>query len=110
MATTTYKILGQACPTGSSVRMAPGSGKQWVVSSIAITNNSASAATATLHACISNATKDTTNQLVKALSIPVGTMFPWTLGITLNGTDTLDLSSGTSGAIVFTVFGSEIIP
>lgn len=110
MATTTYKILGQAAPanTSNADLITVGAGKQHIISSLTITNTTASSATCRVFARIAGAAAAASNALIYDSSITGNTVVPFTLGITLNSTDVLTIQTGTANALTFTAFGTEV--
>jgi hypothetical protein len=105
-----YKILGQKCPTNTAEFAFPAvpNGVSWLVSTIALTNITATAATATVNICADGAASSNDNTLVKTLSIPALSMVPLTLGVTLDAADVIRVTSGTTSAITFQIFGQEV--
>ena len=115
MATSTYKILAQAAPTTTGTGVAAASGNYVVpaataavVSTIAVCNTTSSAANAYIYTVPSAGTSGTGNALVFASSVPANTTVSFTLGITLAAGGALVFGSGTSGALTFQAYGSEI--
>lgn len=114
---TSYKILGtQAAPTTNGSGTAAASGNyvvpastSAVVSTIAICNTTASAATAYLYAVPSGGTSGTGNAVVYGATVSANSTATFTLGITLAAGSALVYGSGTSGALTFSAFGSEIV-
>ena len=109
---TTYSILGQAAPTGSNSDLYTGvSGTQVIISTIAVCNTTASAATATIYVRKATAgtpaSASTANALVYQASIPANSTQTYTLGISLAAFDTVTVASGTSGALTFHAFGVQ---
>lgn len=111
---TTYKILGQERPTGITnvdLYQVP-STTQAVVSTLSITNVTASDATATVY--VRRATAGTpaaatdANALAKNVTISGGTFTSVTIGITLSAADVITVQSGTANALTFMAFGSEL--
>jgi hypothetical protein len=109
---TTYSVLGQVVPTsGNSDLYAVPSATQAVVSTIAACNTTASAATATIYIRKFSATlpaASTGNAIVYLQTIPAYSTQTFTLGITLAASDTVTVASGTSSAITYQAFGSQI--
>lgn len=107
---TTYKILGQSAPTSTSNAdlYTVGSGKSAVVSSLVINNTTASAATCRVFARIAGATAAASNALAYDVSVAANTHMALTEGWTLAATDVVTVQTGTSNALTFTLFGSEI--
>jgi len=112
---TTYKILGQGVPTTSTsttLYTVPTTSTQTVISTVTICNTTTSPATAYLYLVKGGATAGTTNALVYNSSLAANSTTTLTLGLTLSATasvvDFLVGGTGTSGALTFTVSGSEI--
>lgn len=110
MATTTYKILGQSAPssTANADLITVGASKSQIVSSLVIANTTSSAATARVFARIAGATAAASNALIYDASISPNSVASFTLGITLAATDVLTVRTGTSNALTFTAFGTEL--
>lgn len=110
MATTTYKILGQSAPasTANADLITVGASKSQIVSSLVIANTTSSAATARVFARIAGAAAATSNALIYDASISPNSVASFTLGITLAATDVLTIQTGTSNALTFTAFGTEL--
>jgi hypothetical protein len=110
MATTTYKVLGQAAPasTANADLITVGAGKSQIISSLVITNTTASSATARVFARIAGATAATSNAIIYDASIAPNSVVSFTLGVTLAATDVVTVRTGTSNALTFTAFGTEL--
>lgn len=106
-----YKILGQAAPSSTSNTdlITVTLGASQVVSSLVIANVTGSAATARVFARIGGASAAASNAVMYDVSIAANSTNAFTLGITLAETDVLTVQTGTSNALTFTAFGSEII-
>ena len=111
---TVRKILGQGCPNDTSnlniytVGASVTGGA--IVSTLAVCNNSASAATHRVFARINGATAAASvNALVYDVSVPANDTFNYTLGICLAAGDILTVRSASANLLVFTAFGSETI-
>lgn len=105
----TPKVLGQGAPAGANVNLyTVPSSTNAVVSSIAICNVTGSAATATIYVRIAGATAAVGNAIMYATSIAANSTTFLTVGATLATTDIITVASGTSGALTFTAFGSEL--
>jgi hypothetical protein len=107
---TTYKILGQSAPTGTTNAdlYTVGSGKSAVVSTLSISNVTATAATARVFIRVAGATAAASNALVYDTSIAANSTTALTLGLTLAATDVITVRTGTANALTFQAFGSEI--
>lgn len=110
MATTTYKILGQSAPssTANVDMITVGSAKSHIISTLNVANVTSSAATARVFARIAGATAAAGNAILYDVSIPANSSATFTLGMTLAATDVLTVQSGTSNALTFTAFGTEL--
>lgn len=110
MATTTYKILGQSAPTSTANAdlITVGASKSQIISTLNVANTTGTAATTRVFARIAGATAAASNALLYDVSIPGNTSVSFTLGITLAATDVLTVQSGTSNALTFTAFGTEL--
>ena len=107
---TTYKVLGQAAPadTNNATLYTVPSSTSAVASTIAIANVTASAATCRIFVRIAGAAAGVGNALLYDASIPANSTTSLTLGVTLATTDVISVRTGTSNALTFTAFGSEI--
>ena len=107
---TTYKILGQARPlnTSNADLITVSAGDAEVISTLAISNTTASATTYRVFARISGAAAAEGNSLAFDVAIAANDTVALTLGCTLAATDVLTVRSGTASALTFTAFGSEI--
>jgi hypothetical protein len=108
-----YKVLGQKAGTtavGTYTTLgSPGAGKSWLVSTISICNQAASAMTYRLAiAANANASSPLTAEfIVYGSSVPANDTVTLTLGITLeNGYSIVASSSANTSS--FSVFGTEI--
>lgn len=110
MPTTTYKVLAQGAPSGTtnSDIYTVGAGKQAVISTISISNTTATAATYRIFIRVAGAAAATTNALVYDASAAANTTTALTIGVTLGATDVLTVQTGTANALTFMAFGSEI--
>lgn len=105
----TYKVLGQSAPadTNNADLYVVGSGKSAVVSTITITNDTNTAATARVFIRVAGAGAGTTNALVYDTSFAANSTTALTFGITLAATDAITVRSGTANALTFMAFGQE---
>jgi len=110
MATTTYKILGQSAPssTANADMITVGASKSQIISTLNIANVTATAATARVFARIAGATAAASNAILYDVSIPANSTATFTIGITLAATDVITVQTGTSNALTFTAFGTEL--
>lgn len=107
---TVYKVLGQAAPANTSnanLYTVP-SATSAIVSTLVVANTTATAATARVFARIAGATAAASNAILYDASIPANSTATFTLGMTLATTDIITIQTGTSNALTFTAFGSEI--
>jgi hypothetical protein len=107
---TIYKVLGQAAPAGTTnvdLYTVP-SGRQAVVSSLTLTNDTAIAATARIYVRVSGAAASLSNALVYDVSVAPNAVIALTLGITLGASDVLTVQTGTANALTFMAFGQEV--
>jgi hypothetical protein len=105
----TYKILGQANPaanTPTNVYTVP-SLKSTVVSTIAICNQSATAAQFSVAVRQAGAASTSSQYINFGTALPGNDTITISIGITLAATDVVTVSATTS-TVSFNVFGSEI--
>ena len=111
MATTTYKVLGQTMASGSGAysTLYNPSGASAVVSTIAVSNQSASVATynIAIAASASSPTAPDASLLAAGVSIPANTTITYTIGITLESGKYIRVSAS-STSIGFQAYGSEV--
>lgn len=107
---TTYKVLGQSAPadTNNANLYTVPSATSTVVSTIAVTNTTGTAATCRIFVRIAAASAATSNALLYDATIPANSTTSLTLGVTLAATDVITVRSGTSNALTFHAYGSEI--
>jgi glucose-6-phosphate dehydrogenase assembly protein OpcA len=109
---TNYKVLGQVAPTNTSdanLYTVPAS-TQAVVSTIAVTNDTAVAATFRIYVRVAGATASATNALYFDAPLAANSTLLATAGITLGAGDILTVQTGTANALGFQAFGSEVTP
>lgn len=107
---TVYKVLGQSAPSGTTnvdAYTVP-AGRAAVISTISITNTTATAATARIFVRVAGATAATSNAIVYDGSFAANSATALTLGITVAATDVVTVQTGTANALTFQIFGSEI--
>ena len=105
----TPKILGQANATTSVTALyTVPAATTVVVSTLAVANTTTSSATATVWICKNGASTSTTNVLLSAVPVTANNTTFFTLGMTLGAADVINVTSGTSGALTFHAFGSEL--
>lgn len=107
---TTYKILGQQCPTttNETTLYTVPAATSTVVSSLVVSNITGTAANATINIRQAGGAASNANTLLKTVSINANSINAFTLGITLAATDVVSVTSGTANALTFQIFGSEI--
>lgn len=107
---TVYKILGQSAPanTSETTLYTVPSATEAIVSTIAIANLTSSVATATINTKVNGAAASNANTLLKTVNISPLSTTTLTLGITLDATDVISVTSGTANALAFQAFGSEV--
>lgn len=107
---TTYKILGQVEPAGTSsvdLYTVP-SATQTIVSTLVIANTSGEAKTFRVFVREAGATAGTDNAIAYDTSLAANSQVAFTLGLTLQATDTISVRSETANALTFQAFGSEL--
>ena len=110
MANTTYKVLGQALTASTAnadLYTVPAS-TEVIVSTLTISNVTATAATARVFIRVAGAAAATSNAILYDVSIPCNSVQAFTLGITLAATDKITVQNGTSSALTFQAFGAEL--
>lgn len=107
---TTYKVLGQSAPanTSEATLYTVPAATQTIVSTITISNLTTGSANATVNICVNGAASSNANTIVKTVPIDGNSVVGFTLGITLGPADVIRVTSGTSNALSFQAFGSEI--
>lgn len=104
-----YKILGQSAPANTSnadLYTVPAS-TQTVVSSLTITNTTATSATARIFVRNNAATAATSNAILYDAPISANSVVTLTVGITIDASDVITIQTGTANALTFMAFGSE---
>lgn len=107
---TTYKVLGQAAPTDTSnadLYTVPAS-TEAVVSTLLVTNTTATDTTCRIFIRVGGAAAGTSNALIYDGVVTANDFKAITVGITLAATDVITVQSGTADALTFQAFGSEI--
>jgi len=108
--TTTYKVLGQAAPTGTTnvdLYTVPAATSA-VVSTLNIANLTGDNVTFSVYLRVAGATAASANTLLKDVPLAANSVFSATQGLTLAATDVLTVNTGTADALSFQLFGSEI--
>ena len=105
-----YKILGQSAPanTNNADLYTVGTGKSAIVSTISVSNTTTAAATCRIFIRLNGAAAGTANALIYDGSVSANDFTTITIGITLSAGDIISVRSGTSNALTFQAFGSEI--
>lgn len=109
MATTTYKVLGQAAPlatTETDLYTVPAS-TQTIVSTVNVANRSTSDATFRLSASVAGGATATKDYLAYDVTVRANSLASFTLGLTLGATDKLRVYAS-SANLSFSAFGSEL--
>lgn len=105
-----YKILGQAAPanTSEATLYTVPAATETVVSTLTVSNLTATSAAATVNVCANGAASSNANTFLKSVIVPGNSVASFTIGITLDATDVIKITSGTANALAFQAFGSEI--
>jgi hypothetical protein len=106
---TTYKVLGQVNPsaTTATTLYTVGAGKSAVVSTIAVTNQAATAATFRIAVRPAGATLAALHYIAYDSTVAANDTTAFTIGITLAATDVITVYAS-SATVSFNAFGSEI--
>ncbi len=105
-----YKILGQVHPAGTSdtdLYTCP-TATQAIVSTLTITNVTASPANARVWARINGAATAHVNAIIFDAPIASNTTVAFTLGLTVDAADIITVRTSTGNSLTFQLFGSEI--
>jgi hypothetical protein len=105
-----YKVLGQSAPTTTSdanLYTVPAS-RSAIVSTLTISNTTATAATARVFVRVAAAATAASNAIIYDTNIPGNSIATFTLGITLATTDVITVRTGTADALTFQAFGTEV--
>lgn len=107
---TTYKVLGQSSPadTNNANLYTVPSLTQAVISTVSVTNDTASAATFRIYIRIAGAAAAAVNTLYYDTLLGPNSTVMITSGITLGAGDIITVRSGTASALTFQAFGSEL--
>lgn len=107
---TTYKVLGQTNPsdTNNANLYTVPSGTSTVISTLVITNVTATVAVARVYVRQAGVSATTNNAIAYDVSVPANSLNTFTLGITMGATDVLTVNSATADALAFHLFGSEV--
>jgi hypothetical protein len=106
---TTYKVLGQVAPsaTTATTLYTVGSGKSTVVSTIAVCNRAATAATYRVAIRPAGATLSNEHYIAYDSTVAANDSTMITIGVTLTATDVVTVYASTADTS-FSAFGSEI--
>lgn len=106
---TTYKVLGQVAPsaTTATTLYTVGSGKSTVVSTIAVCNRAATAATYRVAIRPAGATLSNEHYIAYDSTVAANDSTMITIGVTLAATDVVTVYASTANTS-FSAFGSEI--
>jgi hypothetical protein len=105
-----YKVLGQIHPAGTAdtnLYTVPAA-TQAIVSTMTITNVTASPANARVFARIAGAATAHVNAILYDAPIAGNTTVAFTLGLTLAATDIVTVKTSVGATLTFQLFGSEI--
>lgn len=105
-----YKVLAQVHPSNSSetnLYTVPAA-TQAIVSTMTITNVTASPANARVHARIAGAATGHVNAVLFDVPIAGNSVAAFTLGLTLAATDIVTVKTSGGATLTFQLFGSEI--
>lgn len=107
---TTYKILGQVEPSGtSSVDLyAVPANTEAIVSTLVVTNTVSSQQSFRIFVREAGATAGTDNAIAYDTTIAANSQVAFTLGLTISETDIISVRSETGSALTFQAFGSEL--
>lgn len=110
MSTFTYKVLGQAAPSGTTNvdLYTVGAGKSAIISSIAVCNVTSTAATYRIFQRIAGATAGVGNAVAYDATVAANSTTSVEIKMTVAATDVITVQSGTGNALTFTANGSEI--
>lgn len=110
MSTFTYKILGQANPTGNTITdvYTVPVGTSTVVSTISICNQDANAATFSVLVRQNGATANNRQYINYQTPVPGHDTVSITMGMTLGANDSISVNVSTA-TISVNIFGSEIV-
>jgi hypothetical protein len=105
-----YKVLGQAHPatTADTDLYTVPAATETIVSTLTITNVTASPASARVWARINGAATAHLNAILYDVPVAANSVAAFTLGITLDATDIVSVRVSTGNTLTFQLFGSEI--
>lgn len=104
-----YKILGQSAPadTNNADLYTVPANTETVISTLLVTNTTASPAKCRIFVRSNGATAATSNALVYDAEVNGNDFKAITIGITVNSTDVISVRSSIADALTFQAFGSE---
>lgn len=105
-----YKILGQVHPANSSetdLYTVPSS-TEAIISTMTITNVTASSATCRVYARVAGAATGHVNAILYDVTVAANSVAAFTLGLTLSATDVVTIKTSGGATLTFQLFGSEI--
>jgi hypothetical protein len=107
---TNYKILGQLAPadTNDANLYTVPSSTQTVVSTISVTNDTATSATFRIYIRKNGASAAALNTLYYDTPLAANSTLLITSGLTLGAADIITVRTGTANALTFQAFGSEV--
>lgn len=110
MATTTYKVLGQAAPatTANTNLYTVPSATQAVISTLNIANVTTNPVTFSAFVRVAGAAASNANSIAKNVTLAPNSIYSATQGITLGPADVITVQSATADALTFSLFGSEV--
>jgi hypothetical protein len=105
-----YKILGQTHPatTADTDLYTCPTATQTIVSTLTITNVTASPANARVWARINGAATAHVNAILFDVPVAANSVAAFTLGLTVDAADIISVRSSTGNTLTFQLFGSEI--
>ena len=109
---TAYKILGQLAPANTSnadLYTVPAN-TQTVISTISVTNDTATSTTFRIYIRNNGATAAAVNALYFDTPLAGNSTLLITAGLTIDATDVVTVQSATADALTFQAFGSEVTP
>lgn len=107
----TYKILGQVNPTVTGTNVdayTVPAGTQTIISTLTVTNVTASSANARVYLRQNGAAFSVANTILNDVAVAANSVAAFTLGLTLGAGDVVTVRSSTGTALTFQLFGSQI--
>lgn len=107
---TTYKILGQVEPSGTSTDdlYSVPAATEAIVSTIVIANTGSAQQAFRIFIRENGATTGTNNAIAYDTAIAANSQVAFTLGLTLSATDIISVRSDAGNVLTFQAFGSEL--